>query len=145
MFISKSCSYGIRSVAYLSALTPGKYVPIREISSNLDIPYHFLTKILQMLTSANILLSSRGAGGGVTLARDAASITLYDLITAIDGTALFTSCILGLPGCGVRTPCPFHQEWDTARAKVNHFSCHTSVTELQNHMLLLAHSDSSQP
>lgn len=143
MFISKSCSYAIRSVAYLSALTPGMFVPIREISNDLNIPYHFLTKILQMLTAANILLSSRGAGGGVTLARDASSITLHDLIVAIDGDALFTSCLLGLPGCGVRTPCPFHCDWDTARAKVTHFSCRTSVTELQEHLALLSHNPSS--
>lgn len=138
MFISKSCSYGIRSVAYLSGHPQGKFVPIRDISTDLDISYHFLTKILQMLTAANILISSRGAGGGVALAREAAAITLYDLIIAIDGDELFTGCLLRLQGCGTKTPCPMHQEWDLARGKVNHFCCHTSVTELQDHMLILA-------
>ncbi|MCA1801867.1 MAG: Rrf2 family transcriptional regulator [Rhodothermaceae bacterium] len=143
MFISKSCSYGIRSVAYLSGYPQGRYVPIRDISSDLNISYHFLTKILQMLTAANILISSRGAGGGVALAREAAAITLYDLIIAIDGDELFTGCLLRLPGCGTKTPCPMHQEWDVARGKVNHFCCHTSVTGLKQHMLLLAANPAS--
>jgi Rrf2 family transcriptional regulator, iron-sulfur cluster assembly transcription factor len=143
MFISKSCSYGIRSVAYLSGYPQGRFVPIRDISTDLNISYHFLTKILQMLTAASILISSRGAGGGVALAREATAITLYDLISAIDGDELFTGCLLRLPGCGVETPCPMHQEWDVVRGKVNHFCCHTSVTGLQEHMLLLAGNHAS--
>jgi Rrf2 family transcriptional regulator, iron-sulfur cluster assembly transcription factor len=145
MFVSKSCSYGIRSVAYLSGYPQGQYVPIRDISNDLNISYHFLTKILQMLTANNVLISSRGAGGGVALAREASSITLYDLIIAIDGDELFTGCLLRLPGCGTKTPCPVHQEWDVARGKVNHFCCHTSVTELQQHVLLLSDNTLSGP
>jgi hypothetical protein len=48
MFISKSCSYGIRSVVYLSGQPDDKYVSIRDISNDLNISYHFLTKILQI-------------------------------------------------------------------------------------------------
>jgi Rrf2 family transcriptional regulator, iron-sulfur cluster assembly transcription factor len=134
MFISKSCSHGIRSVVYLSEAGKGRFIPIREISNDLNISYHFLTKILQMLTAANILISSRGAGGGVALARDPGQITLHELIVAIDGDELFTGCLLQLPGCGTRTPCPVHQEWDVTRGKINRFCCDATVRELQGQL-----------
>ena len=38
-----------------------------------------------------------------------------DLVTAIDGPALFTECVLGLPGCGERKPCPLHEAWGAER------------------------------
>jgi Rrf2 family transcriptional regulator, iron-sulfur cluster assembly transcription factor len=130
MFISKSCSYGIRSVIYLSGQHTNKFVSIRDISNDLNISYHFLTKILQMLTAADILHSSRGATGGVALSRPAGSITLRELIEAVDGEALFTGCLLRLPGCGIKTPCPMHEKWDEARGKIIYFCINTSVSDL---------------
>jgi DNA-binding IscR family transcriptional regulator len=42
---------------------------------------------------------------------------LYDLIAAIDGTEVFTECMLGLPGCGHAEPCPAHEHWIEVRQK----------------------------
>ncbi len=115
MLLSKSTEYGIRATLYLTSLKQEGYVSIRDISDELDISFHFLTKIFQKLTQADLLQSFRGPRGGVALARPADQITLLDLVTAIDGPALFTECVLGLPGCGERKPCPLHEAWGPER------------------------------
>jgi len=119
MVLSKACSYGILASLYLAKKNKGKeYISIRDISNDLDISFHFLTKILQTLTENGLVVSLRGPKGGVTLAKDAKETTLYDIIVAIDGPELFTECILGLPGCGHAKPCPMHDHWQAEREQL---------------------------
>ena len=108
--LSTSCVYGLRAVIYIASIKKESFVSIREISSNLDISFYFLTKILQVLTQKKILVSFKGPNGGVKLAKPADHITIMDVVLALDGAKVFEQCILGLPGCGVLNPCPLHDE-----------------------------------
>ncbi len=114
--LSKSCVYGLRATLYVAGFgADRKFVPIREISTELGLSFHFLTKILQQLTEAGLLESYRGPNGGIALARDAGKISLLDIVKAIDGDALFESCILGLARCSGAHPCPLHETWGKQR------------------------------
>jgi Rrf2 family protein len=117
MFLSKSCIYGIQAAIFVSARGKETYVSISTVAQELNISFHFLTKVLQQLTQAGIMTSYRGPRGGVTLNRDSETVMLYDLIAAIDGTEVFTECMLGLPGCGHAEPCPAHEHWIEVRQK----------------------------
>ncbi len=117
MMLSKSCIYGIQAAIFVSAQGRGEYVSISRIAAELNISFHFLTKVLQQLTQAGIMLSYRGPKGGVALNIPPQDITLYDLIAAIDGTEIFTECMLGLPGCGHAEPCPAHDHWIEVRQR----------------------------
>ena len=112
--ISKTCNYGLRAAIYLAIKENDVLVSINEISKNLNIPFHFLTKTLQQLTQQGLLVSTKGPKGGVKLAKPAKNITLMEIVLAIDGAKLFETCILGLPGCGVLNSCPLHEDWSSA-------------------------------
>jgi|GEM_PF-903397 len=131
MMLSKSAEYGIRAALYLSSLENDGYVSIGTISERLDISATFLTKIFQKLTHAGLLRSFRGPRGGVALARSAEEINLYDLYVAIEGSALFTKCVLGLPGCGEREPCPMHAEWADVRGELLAMFTGQTLSELR--------------
>ncbi|GAB4339179.1 MAG: Rrf2 family transcriptional regulator [Calditrichia bacterium] len=118
MLLSNTCDYGIRAALYVATQKNRDFVPIREISEELNISFHFLTKILQKLTQAGLMTSFRGPNGGVTLARPAAQISLYDIIVAIDGPMLFKECVLGLANCGDEAPCPLHHQWAGIRSQL---------------------------
>ena len=105
-------------------------MPIREISDGLGISHHFLTKVLQGLTRRGIMRSSRGPHGGIALALPAEQLTLKQLVVAIDGPELFERCMLGLPGCGSETPCPFHHQWGEARGCIDSVLGEMTVSEL---------------
>ncbi len=92
-----------------------KYVPIREISDNLDLSFHFLGKVAQVLNDAGLLISFKGPNGGVGLARPADEIFLLDIIRATDGLGVFEKCVLDLPTCNEGNPCPMHSTWLQAR------------------------------
>ncbi len=122
MVLSKACTYGILASLYMAreATRSKDYISIGRMSKELNISFHFLTKILQQLTSAGILISMKGPKGGVALKRKPEEISLVDIVVAIDGMGLFTECLLGLPGCGEEKPCPVHDDWANIRAKLFH-------------------------
>lgn len=129
MLLSKASEYGIRAVLYLASLQEPGYVAIRSISEALGISSPFLTKILQQLNQADLLTSYRGPNGGVALARPAAKITLEDVYVAIEGPALFTECVLGLPGCGDQKPCPLHRAWAVERERLRTLFAQTTLAD----------------
>ena len=118
MLLSKSCEYAIRTALYLAAADSASYIAVREVSSALNIPYHFLAKTVQTLIQAGLFESMRGPHGGIALARPAGRIRLHEIVEAVDGPAVFRECVLGLPGCGDRKPCPLHHQWAPARDRV---------------------------
>ena len=115
MLLSKSCSYGIRAAIFIATQNDQQYVPIKEIADNLNISFHFLTKILQILTKAGIVDSVKGPKGGVGFKKNPNEITILDIIHAVDCDNIFDDCVLGLPGCSDDNPCPMHGSWGILR------------------------------
>jgi Rrf2 family protein len=130
MILSKTCNYGIKAAIYIAINCERRFIPIREISEKLEISFHFLTKILQILTLHKVMISFKGPRGGVALAHPPDEIYLIDIIRAIDGTAVFEKCILGLERCGDRNPCPVHAQWGPIRDKLTLLFRQTSLAEL---------------
>ncbi|HRI60529.1 MAG TPA: Rrf2 family transcriptional regulator [Saprospiraceae bacterium] len=129
--LSKSSEYGLRALLYMVGKSSGpEYVSIREMSEQLDISFHFLTKILQSLTQANMLISYRGPSGGVAFNILPDKILLSDVVRVLEGDDFFETCLLGLPGCGEKKPCPMHQFWKEIRGALQHEFETTSLAEM---------------
>lgn len=130
MIFSKSCVYGLRAMIYLASISREDYVSIKTLSDKLDISFHFLTKILQELTAAELMESMKGPKGGVRLSKSGKKIMLKEVVEAIDGPAIFTDCVLGLPGCGSKKPCPMHDMWEGTRDEINDLFTSTSLQDM---------------
>ena len=65
----------------------------KDVADSYRIPQELLAKILQRLVKAGLLKSQHGTHGGYVLARDAKSISAYEVIRAIDGPLFITSCV----------------------------------------------------
>ncbi len=89
MNISSRCEYACRAVLEL-ARNDHNESPMTavHIATLRDIPEKYLVHILLQLKRAGIVKSVRGAQGGYLLARTADSITLLDIVHAIDGPIL---------------------------------------------------------
>src|SRR3954468_18261686 len=86
MKISAKAEYACLAVLALARKSPDDPpVRIREISAAHGIPERYLVQILLQLKGAGLVVSTRGASGGYRLARPATSITLGEVLTAIDG------------------------------------------------------------
>lgn len=108
---SKTCRYAIRAILFLAVHTDeDKKIGVDDISEGLDIPRHFLAKILQQLTRHDLASSSKGRNGGFYMSQENKSASLLRVIESIDGKDVFTSCILGLPECSGSNPCTLHEQ-----------------------------------
>lgn len=121
--LSNTCKYGIRAVIYIAFHhEEGKRIGIKQISDSLDIPMPFLGKILQSLAKKRLLVSSKGPNGGFGLKEDGMNITLFDIVEAIDGTEIFTNCLIGNHSCSSGdTVCPVHDRFHSLRSDFGAF------------------------
>jgi Rrf2 family transcriptional regulator, iron-sulfur cluster assembly transcription factor len=118
--LSNSCRYGIRAVVYIASqpILNGK-TGIKKISGDLDLPTPFLAKILQQLAKQKILNSSKGPHGGFSLLKDPKKITLLDIVNTIDGSDIFTNCVMHNGSCESlgkdEKHCPLHEDYEKIR------------------------------
>lgn len=129
--LSQVGKYGLRALLYLVAYPPeNQYLSIRQISDDLGLSFHFVTKIFRELTEKGILTSYRGPSGGIALAKPAEEIMLIDVIKALEGDDYFDKCLIGLPHCGSAKPCPVHDFWKEVKTKLQHNFSETSLALL---------------
>ncbi len=87
--LSKSCLYGILATSYLSANAGAeKKVTVSKIAEDLGISFHYLAKVVQILSFNGIVKTKRGANGGIELARDSNQITVSQIIDSLDNPKL---------------------------------------------------------
>ncbi len=92
MQLSRKADYGLRLVLELAKVYPNGRVATHEIAKRQAIPEPFLAKIVAELARSGLVVSKRGSGGGVFLARPPEEITLLDVIEALDGPIAFAPC-----------------------------------------------------
>lgn len=118
MILSKSCEYAIRASVYIAFRSYKKRkAGIAEIAAAIASPVPFTGKILQQLSRKKILSSSKGPNGGFFIEQPD-SLYLIQIIRAIDGNGLFSSCALGLQKCSELTPCPLHHQISPIRQQL---------------------------
>ncbi len=104
---SKSCEYAIRTVLFLAS-NPQEITGVEILAEKLDVPRHFLAKILQQLSRNRLISSVKGRKGGFYLNEENKKQNLLSVIECIEGPGFFQHCIIGLENCSSASPCPYH-------------------------------------
>lgn len=103
--LSKKADYALIAMKHL-ALRPGHASSsAREIAEQFDIPTELMAKVLQRLVRTGFLTSQHGTRGGYHLARPATSMSIADIIQAIDGPLTVTACSSEEPNCDQYSKC----------------------------------------
>ncbi len=117
MQITRQADYAVRAVLYLSRLGPDQRAATSQIAEEQQIPPSFLAKIVSQLSVAGLLQTSRGARGGVSLARTPDQISLLEVVEAIDGPILLNECV-GNGACTFGDDCAMKPVWCDAQAEL---------------------------
>ncbi len=134
VLFSRQCEYALQAVMYLALKPDREMTSVRELAKKIDIPYHFLAKILQDLRYKGLLVSQKGPTGGFALAKSAKEITLFDIIEAIDGAGFATNCVLGFPECSGKNPCALHEKWGEVREDIRAILVNKNVAQMTREM-----------
>ncbi len=115
MQITRQADYAVRAVAFLARLGTDSRAATSQIAEEQKIPPSFLAKIVSQLSVAGLLQTSRGARGGVSLARSPEEITLLEVVEAIDGPIFLNECVSDAGICNFSDDCPMHPIWCEAQ------------------------------
>jgi Rrf2 family protein len=107
--LTKKADYALRLMVEVAANRDGS-MSTAEIAAREDIPYQFLRKVVRKLVSAGLLSSSRGVHGGVTLAHPAETISLLEIVRAVDEAAI-SKCLIDPAACTRRNRCVIYPVW----------------------------------
>lgn len=103
--LTRNSDYAIRSLRYI-AKAGGRVVAVGELCEKLKIARPFLRVILQKLHHAGILIAAKGRNGGFTLAKEAARISVLDVMSVFQGNEGFLQCRTGRKDCRNMPVCP---------------------------------------
>jgi Rrf2 family protein len=117
MQITRQADYAVRAVLHLARNTDQR-TATSAIAEEQRIPPSFLAKIVSQLSIAGLLHTSRGARGGVTLARPAKDITLLEVVEAIDGPIQLNECVGDNGTCSFDDDCPLRPVWCEAQEEL---------------------------
>jgi Rrf2 family protein len=105
-------------MVHMACLPEGTVALRDEIARAYAIPSSSMAKILQSLVRARLLRSSRGVHGGFTLARAPGSITLLDIMEAIEGPLGLTDCTPDAKSCEWSRECPASRVWHRVQKEI---------------------------
>ncbi len=90
--LSKKADYALIAMKHLAQKRDAGSTSAREIAGAYDIPIELLAKVLQTLVRMGLLRSVQGTRGGYVLGRPSLTISVGDIIQAIDGPFTVTAC-----------------------------------------------------
>ena len=91
--ITTAVEYGLHCLLFL--VNPGAEAPLasaRELAELQGVPVEYVSKLFTKLQKAGLVIAAEGVRGGFRLARPADSISVFDVIVAIDGEKALFDC-----------------------------------------------------
>ena len=131
MRLSSMADYAVVTMSAAARHCGGARVSAGQLAHETGLPVPTVQKVVSLLTSANLLRSSRGVGGGLMLARPAAAITLADIVEAVEGPIALTACSdHGKHDCALETACSVRPHWGAVNAAMRGALAGVSLTSL---------------
>lgn len=106
--LTKRADYAIRAVVALATAAPDERLSVRRIAADRAIPVRFLPQVMSDLVAAGLVEGLPGRTGGYRLARSAATISMLDVIEAVEGDSHRETCVLRGGPCQVNGTCDVH-------------------------------------
>lgn len=116
MQITRQADYAVRALLYLAQQRPDQRISTAQVGREQKIPISFLAKIVSQLATAGVVGTTRGAHGGVRLAQPAETLSLLEVVKAIDGSSALNACVLDPAACQIAGNCPVRAVWCEAYA-----------------------------
>ena len=92
MRLSHLADYAVVLMTAAARRSAGERWSATELSAETGVPLPTTQKLMGQLAVAQLLSSTRGAGGGFALARPATEISLADIVEAVEGPIAMTAC-----------------------------------------------------
>jgi Rrf2 family protein len=128
--LSKKADYALMAMKHLALNGGGASTCAREIAEQYDIPIELMAKVLQRLVRQGLLQSTQGTRGGYALSRPSKSISVADVIQAVDGPLTVTACSDTDHSCDQYSKCSIRDPLWRVKDRIISALSATSVADL---------------
>ncbi len=128
--ITKKTEYAIRALWELSTHPEGQSTA-NEIAQRQAIPPKYLPQIIAELVRAGLVITARGFGGGLRLARPASEISLLDVIEGIQGKFTMFECQMGTMECIHLPDCDLKDAYCEAQTAVERVFTNKRLSDIR--------------
>lgn len=125
---SQTLEYALRAVVCLAQHDPHP-LTTQQVSESTQVPGSYLSKVLQQLVRAELVVATRGIGGGYSLHVRPKDLTILQVVDAIEPIKRIGSCPLGIKGHGTNL-CPLHHRMDRVIEETLRAFATTTFSEL---------------
>ncbi|WAT17151.1 SUF system Fe-S cluster assembly regulator [Aurantiacibacter sp. MUD11] len=131
MRLSNLADYAVVTMSAAARHCGGGRTSASELAMETGLPAPTVQKVVSKLTAAGLLRSSRGAGGGLQLARPAAAISLADIVEAVEGPIALTSCVdEARHDCALEGNCAVQPHWPVVNTALRSALAGISLVQL---------------
>jgi Rrf2 family protein len=113
--LTRAADYAVRVMIHMATLPEGTRVQRSMLAQATEVPDSFMSKVLQELVRARMIASRRGVDGGFQLAVAAQTVSLLDVVQAIDGPMQLNQCVGANGNCDRAVHCAAHLVWQEAQ------------------------------
>jgi Rrf2 family protein len=106
--LTRRGDYAVRTMIFL-ARSGAAIVPADRIAGEMGIPSRFTREVLHDLDAAGLVKAMTGRSGGYRLVRPAESVSLLEVIEAVEGDSRRRTCVLRGAPCGQDGFCDVHR------------------------------------
>ena len=111
IILSKLADYGVIVATQLAVGTEEGQMTAAALAEHTKLPRATVAKVLKALAHAGVVAGARGAAGGYRLARPANTISIAEVVAAIDGAMGLTQCTSDMHTCTRSTFCATRPHW----------------------------------
>jgi Rrf2 family protein len=115
MQLTRAADYAVRVMIHLVGRAGAGRVSLPAVAAATGAPESFLSKVLQALTRAGLLVSQRGQTGGFEVSARGRTASMRDVIEAVDGPIHLNLCLTSGKACARQNWCPAHPVWVRAQ------------------------------
>lgn len=126
--LNQTSIYALRAMGFIASHNDSRPILSSTIAKEMDIPRNFLSKILNRLVQDGLVQATRGRNGGVALAKPAAQIRLYDVVSLFMAINDFNKCLLGPKICD--GSCGMHLRWKIITEQFENILNETTVDQI---------------
>lgn len=130
MQLTRAADYAVRVMIHLAGLPLGARASRAALAGAAECPEQFLSKVLQSLTRAGLVISHRGNTGGFELPEIHRHASLLQIVEAIEGPLRLNLCLVSDAACASRHCCPAYPVWAHAQQAMADVLAGASIAEL---------------
>ncbi len=129
--IRRNTDYAMRLAAALVKNYGKPPVSARQLAETCDVSYELACKLLQKLSAAKLVKSTMGANGGFELAGEPAKISLYQVVSAVQGDICLNRCVPEAKKCPGGQKCKIRKNLIVLQRYIDEYLKNIKLDEIQ--------------